>query len=383
MTAAATVTATFTLTSSTLTVALSGNGAGTVTSSPAGISCGADCTEPYLFGTAVTLTASATDGSAFTGWTGGGCTGTGTCIVTMNAATSVTASFSVIQAKWPDSFARYCTDLANTIACPGGPAGQDGHYLINVPTYAQVGARIQDQVTGLVWQRNAPTTGMNFADATAYCNTLTLDGLGGWRVPSYLELVSIADFGVVGPPFPTPAFPGIPQNSYFWTTTDRPGGPTQTFGMNTNYPVTSPLSKTDATDRLVRCVRGTTFSGSLSVNGGSVTDSRTNLVWQSGVAPTDMTFSNALAYCEALVLDGNSDWRLPSGKELMSIVDVTQSNPSISAVFAARPATRFWSSSPLQNFPTNAYVINFGTGFSDDIGTVVTQARSVRCVRGG
>jgi Divergent InlB B-repeat domain len=79
----------------TLTVSKSGAGSGTVTSSPAGISCGTSCSASYVSGTQVTLTASPAAGSTFTGWTGGGCTGTGTCVVTMNAATTVAANFTV------------------------------------------------------------------------------------------------------------------------------------------------------------------------------------------------------------------------------------------------------------------------------------------------
>ena len=56
MDAAKSVTATFTLNAYTLTVAKAGTGSGTVTSSPAGINCGADCSEPYNSGTVVTLT---------------------------------------------------------------------------------------------------------------------------------------------------------------------------------------------------------------------------------------------------------------------------------------------------------------------------------------
>ena len=78
----------------TLTITKAGTGTGTVTSSPAGISCGATCAASYNSATSVTLTAAADAGSTFSGWSGGGCTGTGTCIVTMNAATSVTATFN-------------------------------------------------------------------------------------------------------------------------------------------------------------------------------------------------------------------------------------------------------------------------------------------------
>ncbi len=76
MTAAQAVTATFTTVQRTLTVTKAGTGSGTVTSVPGGIACGNDCTGGYANGTAVTLTAVASAGSTFTGWSGGGCTGT-------------------------------------------------------------------------------------------------------------------------------------------------------------------------------------------------------------------------------------------------------------------------------------------------------------------
>ena len=78
----------------TLTVTEAGSGAGTVTSSPAGIACGSVCAQSYPSGTVVTLLASASSGSKFVGWSGSVCSGTGTCVVTMSAATAVTATFT-------------------------------------------------------------------------------------------------------------------------------------------------------------------------------------------------------------------------------------------------------------------------------------------------
>jgi len=381
MNAATTVTATFTLVTNTLTVTRAGAGGGTVTSAPAGINCGADCTEAYNFGTLVTLTAVADATSAFGGWTGAGCAGTGTCAVTMNQTTAVTALFNIFEPRWPDSGTRFCIDGAAAIACPGGPVGQDGFYQINVPAYLVLGGRVQDPVTGFIWERNPPITGLTHAAAITYCNDLSLDGFDDWRLPSYLELISIADFGATVPGFTVSAFPGIPQNSNYWTSTDRATSSTQAFAMNTNYPTTTYSTKSDAAGRIVRCVRGTPLTGALTVAGGSVTDNRTKLVWQSATAGVDMTWLNALAYCEALVLDGNSDWRLPNGKELLSIVDPTQTTITISPLFAVRPDTRFWSSSVVRTGPATAYAVRFDSGISADIGTAITENRSVRCVR--
>ncbi len=70
-----------------------GTGMGTVTSSLEGIDCGNDCRETYLGDTIVTLTAAPSESSLFTGWSGGGCSGTGECIVTLNASTTVEATF--------------------------------------------------------------------------------------------------------------------------------------------------------------------------------------------------------------------------------------------------------------------------------------------------
>jgi hypothetical protein len=97
MDAAVSVSAGFALKQFLLTVSKSGTGSGTVASNPAGISCGADCSEPYNAHTVVTLTGAAAADSVFTGWSGGGCSGTGTCVVTMDAAVSVSASFALKQ----------------------------------------------------------------------------------------------------------------------------------------------------------------------------------------------------------------------------------------------------------------------------------------------
>jgi uncharacterized repeat protein (TIGR03803 family) len=93
ITEATAVTATFTLQTYTLTVTPPTNGTGTITTVPAGVDCGADCTQDYTYNTGVTLTATPAAGYALTSW-GGACTGAEpTCTVAMTEARTVTATF--------------------------------------------------------------------------------------------------------------------------------------------------------------------------------------------------------------------------------------------------------------------------------------------------
>ena len=114
MTAAATVDARFTLQNRRLDVRIIGSGTGTVTSSPGGVNCPGDCGEDYLFGTNVTLTAAASAGSVFTGFLGGGCSGTGPCTVPMNAA-------QLVEAQFGSTTQLSCTLVTDASSCSNGP----------------------------------------------------------------------------------------------------------------------------------------------------------------------------------------------------------------------------------------------------------------------
>ena len=78
--------------SATLTVTRTGSGS--VSSAPAGIQCGSTCSETVTAGASVALTAVPANGSLFSGWSGGGCSGTGTCTLTVNSNTTVAATFT-------------------------------------------------------------------------------------------------------------------------------------------------------------------------------------------------------------------------------------------------------------------------------------------------
>jgi hypothetical protein len=104
-----------------LSVTNIGNTAGTVTSSPAAISCGTTCSAYFNAGTQVVLTANAPSGVTLVGW-GGACSGTAsTCTVTMNGPQAVTARFVngiPLQVKvWSNYTIRYCSGSFGPYEC--------------------------------------------------------------------------------------------------------------------------------------------------------------------------------------------------------------------------------------------------------------------------
>ena len=72
-----------------------GAGSGTITSDPAGISCSGSCLALFDATTQVTLIPTLGFDSYFAGWSGGGCSGSGICLVTMNSDITATATFGV------------------------------------------------------------------------------------------------------------------------------------------------------------------------------------------------------------------------------------------------------------------------------------------------
>jgi NOL1/NOP2/fmu family ribosome biogenesis protein len=123
MSAAKEVTATFNLKPMPkfkLTVSKSGTGTGKVTSTPAGIDCGATCSAEYESGKEVELKQAPEVGSEFVKWSGA-CTGSGTCKVTMSEARSVTAEFKLIpKPKFKLSVSKAGTGAGTVTSTPAG-----------------------------------------------------------------------------------------------------------------------------------------------------------------------------------------------------------------------------------------------------------------------
>lgn len=93
----------------------------------------------------------------------------------------------------------------------------------NLESYTDNGdGTVTDNVTGLMWQQAVPATTYDWADAVAYCPTLTLAGHSDWRLPSMIELVSIVDYGQYKPSIDPTYFPSTPSEP-FWSSSPFAG----------------------------------------------------------------------------------------------------------------------------------------------------------------
>lgn len=288
------------------------------------------------------------------------------------------------------------SEAGEQIAC--SRTGQDGEYVRNPPQYQLQGEYgVLDKVTNLEWAR-APLTGVTFAEAEDIARASRLGGHDDWRVPTVKELYSLIDFrgGYTGDPatsrpYIDPVFAfrygqgkGLgeasagrrPIDVQEWSATRYAGltmGRDATaFGVNfadgriKGYPLKDPLMQMRTDNRLnLRLVRGPRNYGvnDFHPSGEVVVDTATGLVWQRRAAEPLMSWASALGYCEGLVLDGRSDWRLPNAKELQSIVDYSRI-PALPPVFGKeRSDAYFWTSTThLESAPEAAHETRWRRG---------------------
>ena len=114
---------------------------------------------------------------------------------------------------------------------------------------------------------------------------------------------------------------------------------------------------------------------------GTVYDTKTKLTWQQTVPSTAYTWANAKTYCAGVGASlGGTGWRLPTCKELQTIVDDSQTNPSIdTTAFPSTPAAWFWSSSPVAGSPSLGCLVDFYYGLTHNYD--ISPSNYVRCVR--
>jgi hypothetical protein len=120
---------------------------------------------------------------------------------------------------------------------------------------------------------------------------------------------------------------------------------------------------------------------------GTVIDNVTGLMWQQPADNTSRTWATAGAYCDGLSLATFSDWRLPSRKELQTLVDYSRPSynrpsPAIDpTAFPGTQASSYWSSTSEVEYGYFVWSVHFNNG---RVGcNSKTYNGYVRCVRSG
>ena len=241
---------------------------------------------------------------------------------------------------------------------------------------------VSDRVTGLTWQRAVSADSYGWAAAADHCACLRLAGHDDWRLPTRIELVSLIDVRRQSPAIDPSAFPDTP-GEWFWTSSRAADDPAAAWyvaffdGDTHHMDVETPYR--------VRCVRvdeaAVPARRAVVRDDGTVVDAATGLTWQRTADPALRTWSEAGAACAGLGSDGGaSSWRLPTAKELQTLIDETRVDPAIDlTAFPDTTGDSFWTSSPLAGQDGYAWFVSFYAGVAYNSPTA--EPHRARCVR--
>ncbi len=308
--------------------------------------------------------------------------------------------------KLQDTSVTKCYDNSKAILCPGDGEdyyGQDAQYQgINPKFIAKKinGDKVViDENTELMWMQYTADTNndgqiadndiLTWHEAIEYCSNLTYAGYTDWRLPTIFEASTIVNYGTYDPSIDTNVFEA--QSSFYWSSTTSEGIPDYAWFINF-------FDGTDYWDykfyrNYVRCVRGGLINQGPYIDNGdsTLTDKSTELIWMKATADINgdekidnndtATWKEALSYCENLNFAGYTDWRLPSIRELRSIVRYNLYDSAIdTSVFECEPFD-YWSSTTDAVSSDYAWYIYFKNG------NAFWYSKSyriyVRCVREG
>ncbi len=246
--------------------------------------------------------------------------------------------------------------------------GQDATYMGNQPSYTDNGdGTITDNITGLMWEQDMGDK-ITCDEAFDKADSSTLGEYDDWRVPTIKEFIHsycsqdrwqdeeaidyFIDTDYFIQPLGNNAIGEREIDAQTWSSTQyvglTMGGDETVFGVNfidgriKGYPKYDPSTGDDKT-MYFRMVRGNTSYGinNFADNGdGTISDNATGLIWQQNDDGITRDWENALMYAENLSFAGNNDWRLPTAKELQSIVDYTRcpdvtNSPALDPIFSA------------------------------------------------
>lgn len=231
---------------------------------------------------------------------------------------------------------------------------------------------VVDHRTGLMWARefreftpgNVNDPRVAVEAAWKYCRDLELAGYDDWRLPTRLELFSIADLTRRKPAIDPELFPNTytQKRSPYWTISPQPAE-NQFFvvcfedgAISFDGDVTRPVR--------ARCVRTVTPPEPVDqvfvVGDETVLDNRTGLEWERYASHERFPDApSAAAHCASLDKAGGG-WRLPTARELNTLVDETEAFPAIdSEAFPDTESDWYWTSTPYAHYENLWWAVTF------------------------
>ena len=344
-------------------------------------------------GTAVTLTANCSPGTVSYQWSDASCLATSsTCSVAPNATTiyTVAGSNASTQQGAPVSVTVSVTTATST----------SGTYN------AKNGLVWKNCLEGQTWDSTLSTcTGTpsvyNLSQAATFnTNPVPFAGISDWRMPTIRELMTLVDDTLISPATSSTLFPATPAYATLWTGSL---GASATVAWYVAFNRGTAHLDGFAGSRAVRLVSGSSslplFSTSRpttdykDLGNGTVTHSPTNLMWQrcligqtwNGTTCTGsaelFTWSQASQMPSSNNFASYTDWRVPTQKELLSLVDYSVSNPAInSTIFPNNGNSVVWSKTAFAGNSSFQWLVSFANG--DNLLNLPGDAYAVRLVRG-
>jgi len=276
-------------------------------------------------------------------------------------------------------------------------SGADADYTINSISYIKMDQKgvylnddadrwsmVYDTHTGLTWEcKTTDSSGNEYTYEGAKnliktYNQQKFCSFSDWRLPTVKELSSILYFKQNSIKIHTDYFKNT-RAGYYWS---------DTAYVNTesviciNFSTCNDLSYGKHSTFYVRGVRGHTASEPVRFedNGdATITDRLTGLQWQKETQIAKK-WEDAIFACETMTTAGFQDWRLPTRKELRSLIDYQASNPAIDTQYFPDTHSDYYWSSTVFSF-SNAWAINFEMGA--DVIYDFNERHAFRAVRSG
>ena len=333
--------------------------------------------------------------------------------LTVFAVICMTGIPAVMAVPVPDTGQTKCYDSSVEITCPqeGEPFyGQDAQYSTNLQSYTKLDENgndlsdsatewvmVRDNVTGLIWEVKQanddiadysnphdannqytwydgnPDTNSGDAgtpgddtDTEDFINTLNNAQFGGyndWRMPTVKELSLIVKCQGDNSVIDTTVFPYTVSSSY-WSSTTNAGDTGSAWCVHFNNGIVYYVDKSSSYyARAVRSGQSESLDNFVINGDGTVTDTSTGLIWQQETTD-NMTWEDALTYCENLSLAGHDEWRLPNRNEMQTLLDYVSVYPAIdTTIFPDTISSIYWSSTTNANNTSYAWHSSFGSGF--------------------